>query len=530
MSQVQDDIDLAALARPVERIEPPRRGWLRIVLPLAILAAFAFVLRGALVELLRPRPEVSVVRPVRIEGPVEGAPARAASAGTGSIAVQAAGWVEPDPFATFAPALSGGVLLEVLVQESDAVRAGDPVARLVSDDAALARDRAAADVAGAEGALRIAEARARIASERYDAALEVTEMARSAEARRLGAAAEAEHRVAAVAEGEALVDLAESEVVVQQELDAAGAAGARQVELAEAALEVARAKLGSLRADLARVRASAEAAAATADRATRDLELRFVDRLERDVSEAEVVRAAGELERARAELATAELWLERTTVVAPVDGVVLERLATEGENLGVGAPVCSLFDPRHLRVRVDVPQSDLEALFVGQAAEILVDARGGRPYRGEVLRIVQRADIQKVTMEAQVTILEADGLVRPDMLAQVRFFDQRADGGAAADGSGRAADPTRLRIAIERRLVTDGGVWVFDPVAGVARHRTLELGSVLPGEVERVEVLAGLNLTDKVIARGRDALGNTHEPDAAIPVRVVEDETQGELQ
>ncbi|QDV07868.1 Macrolide export protein MacA [Planctomycetes bacterium Poly30] len=514
MSLVDGNVDLAALSRGASGVEPPRRSWLRIVVPLVILGAFAWVLRDSLGELWRERPIVTVIRPVRLEGqpPFEGG--RVPSTERRQLAVQAAGWVEPDPFPTLVPALAGGVVLEVLVQESDVVEVGDVVARLVADDARLAHAEAAARVEERRAALALAQVREAVAAESFDAAIGVTEAASTARADRAGREAEAKLREASLREGEARISLAESEVLVQRELDAAGASGARQVEIAEAELEVARAKRSTLEAQLELARSAALVARARDERAQADLRLRFEDRLARDESAAAVRLAAAELARAEAELATAALALDRTDVVASTAGVVLERIASDGETLAPGAAVASVFSPEKLRVRVDVPQGDIEKVRVGQTAEVLADARPGRPYRGEVIRIVERADIQKVTLEAQVRVLDADGILRPDMLTQVRFFTEGAKvSGQGSEGAASEPMGTRsvaLRLALPARVLDGEAVWLFDPVTKEARRAAIQVGGrVQPSGVEGGdwrEVLSGVNLTDKVIDGGRTAL------------------------
>lgn len=487
MSQVRSDVDLSALARG-EELAAPRRRWLRVVLPLAILLAFGAILLASLGELFATRVEVAVVRPRAVQG------AEAASVRAGRVAVQAAGWLEPDPFLIHVAALTPGVLQEVHVQESDVVQAGDVLASLVPDDARIARDAAAAALAQARADRASAEARARIADERFDAALEVTEALAVAVAVLDGKHAEAAHRAAAVEQGEARLELARDELVVQQALEAEGASGPRQVEIATARVREERGGLAVLEADAALAAAEAEQAEAALARARADVELRFADRLERDLAAAAVERTAADVARAAADLAAAELALERCSVRAPVGGVVLERLTVPGMVLAVqtqGHAVCSLYDPAALRVRVDVPLADVEKLFVGQRAEVAVGSRPGRPYAGEVIRVAQLADIQKVTLEAQVRIEDGDALLRPDMLAQVRFL-----GGAAAPPE--SADlPAVLLVPAE--LVRGDALWVLDASGTRAEQRRVELGNARGGDVE---VLAGLNLTDKLIDTG----------------------------
>ena len=160
------------------------------------------------------------------------------------------------------------------------------------------------------------------------------------------------------------------------------------------------------------------------------------------MAEAEVRHnRSGVAGKARATLEDAELRLSRMEVRSPVDGVVLERLTLPGMVLSVaqsGHEICSLYDPEQLRVRVDVPQPEVGRVFVGQRAEIECEARRRQPYEGEVIRVVQKANLSKVTLEVHVRILDPDDLARPEMLAQVRFFgsDEAAsevDSAAAAE-------------------------------------------------------------------------------------------------
>jgi RND family efflux transporter MFP subunit len=202
---------------------------------------------------------------------------------------------------------------------------------------------------------------------------------------------------------------------------------------------------------------------------------------------------------AEARLAEARLELERMVVRSPLRGVVLERLTVPGMVLDLnrtGHEVCSLYDPASLRVRVDVPQDDVDRLFVGQRARIVTNARSDRPYSGQVIRLVQLADIQKVTLEVQVRIEDGDELLRPDMLAQVQFFGNAEPAVAGTSNTSRV-------FLIPARLVDDGAVWVLDPTRNVAVRRAVELGAERGDEVE---VLAHLDATTKVLDAGTNTL------------------------
>ncbi len=59
----------------------------------------------------------------------------------GAVTVQAAGWLEADPYKSYVTALTDGIVREVLVLEGETVRAGQVVARLVDEDSSLAVQR-----------------------------------------------------------------------------------------------------------------------------------------------------------------------------------------------------------------------------------------------------------------------------------------------------------------------------------------------------------------------------------------------------
>jgi multidrug efflux pump subunit AcrA (membrane-fusion protein) len=198
-------------------------------------------------------------------------------------------------------------------------------------------------------------------------------------------------------------------------------------------------------------------------------------------------------------------------VRAPAAGVVLERLVAPGADVGArDAALVTLYDPRSVRVRVDVPQGDVADLFVGQAVRVESDARRGEPYAGEVVRIVRQADINKVTLQAHVRLADPADLLRPEMLVQARFLGraEAAPGAGAGPDEGRGAGATATArgaaVRIPADVVQDGGrVWVLDPVDGRVRPRDVTLGERLD---DGVLVLDGLNLSDKVVASRLDEL------------------------
>src|SRR5262249_55232406 len=118
--------------------EPARRRHLvsRYLLPGAVLLGFTTLAGWAARDSLLPSRPVTVV-PVLTT--------RAETGQEGQPLFQAAGWIEPRPTPILVSALTEGVVDELLVVEGQAVKAGEPVARLIGADARLAFATAEAD-------------------------------------------------------------------------------------------------------------------------------------------------------------------------------------------------------------------------------------------------------------------------------------------------------------------------------------------------------------------------------------------------
>lgn len=495
MTDVKPNVDLRPLTREREAPRRPRR-FLKFVIPLAILAAFGAILATSFRDLFEKTVDVTTIRPK----PATDESGNAVAAG--NIALQAAGWVEPEPFPIRVSALASGVVKEMVVREADHVNAGDPIARLIDEDARLFLEKA-------EGALGEANAereRARVedefAKKSFDAALAVDENAAAMRALADGRIAESRHRAQAVAGGESDLKVADEELEIQRRLAKEGAAGPRAVELAAAKVRSAAAALEILKANAALAASQAQEAETRAYRAKRDQELRLDEKLRVAAARAALASADAKVRTADAVRKEAALRLERMTIRSPAAGIVMERVAAPGVVLHADDPdhstACLLFDPASLRIRVDVSQTDIAKVSVGQKTEIQSQARRQNPYRGEVLRIVERADIQKVTLQVHVRVLEGDALLRPEMLCHVRFL---GEGAPASAPTGRAPAPGLLVPA--RVLVNDKFVWTLDPETARARKRLVEVGS---RSGEWVLIRSGLNITDKVIDLGRDQL------------------------
>jgi ABC exporter DevB family membrane fusion protein len=107
--------------------------------------------------------------------------------------------------------------------------------------------------------------------------------------------------------------------------------------------------------------------------------------------EEDIAAAQAALELANAQLAEAEARYEKTLIRSPIQGVILRKHHRSGESVSnsstVPDPIVTIGDNTVLRVRVDVDETEVAKVKVGQAAYVTADAYGSRTFPGHVIRV-----------------------------------------------------------------------------------------------------------------------------------------------
>lgn len=455
---------------------PKRRQWLLLAAVVALLAGLTL---WPALDTLRPVRDVRVAAVLPVQAPRVASPADApADPAVGAPTtpavrtVQAPGWVEPDPFYIAVSALTDGVVESMHVLEGQSVEEGQVIAELVPDDAALALRQAEARVATAEAQLARARADLAAAQTDWDEPVERERSVAVAGAALAEAEAELASLPSRVREAEAVLARLNEEMERIVRAFGSGAATERerlvaeyQVASQDAALEAIRLERPLLEAKVDRLKAEATAA-------ERAAALRVTEKQALDAAVARVADAEAMLAQMQARRAEAQLRMDRMTIRAPMDGLVLRRLKAPGDKVLFGmdsehsAHLVHLYDPAKLQVRVDVPLADASQVYIGQRCEVVVDVLPDEVFAGEVTRITHEADLQKNTLQIKVRVIDPSPLLKPEMLARVRFL-----GGAPGDGGFRNAAPTRHRIQADQARVRVPEDCLDGQRVWVVRHR-----------------------------------------------------------
>ncbi len=130
-------------------------------------------------------------------------------------------------------------------------------------------------------------------------------------------------------------------------------------------------------------------------------------RADRDAANAHLNSAQQQLAQAAAAYEEAQNSLEKTTLVSPIDGTVIELSREVGERVR-GSDfsedvVMTIAALAAMEVKIEVGEHEVVYLRAGQKAEIQVDALEGQTFEGTVVEIAQKALIKQPGTEAEVT-------------------------------------------------------------------------------------------------------------------------------
>jgi HlyD family secretion protein len=128
--------------------------------------------------------------------------------------------------------------------------------------------------------------------------------------------------------------------------------------------------------------------------ATRAVAQDIVDRSEHDLSGA----------AARKETAAATAWrlgtvVNKTRITAPIDGVIVARLAEAGQTVSQGAELVTLCDLGRTRVEAEVDEYDALRVALGAEATIKVEGSEGRVWKGKVEEVPDRVTGRRIKPE-----------------------------------------------------------------------------------------------------------------------------------
>ena len=150
-------------------------------------------------------------------------------------------------------------------------------------------------------------------------------------------------------------------------------------------------------------------------------------------AKAQIEADQSNLESARALLNQAQVNLDYTTIISPIDGTVISRNVDVGQTVAASFQAPTLFviarDLRHMQVDTNVGEADVGRLYAGMTATFTVDAFPNHEFTGKLRQIRNAAQTLQnvVTYDGVIDVENPDLLLRPGMTANISFVAAQKD-------------------------------------------------------------------------------------------------------
>lgn len=191
----------------------------------------------------------------------------------------------------------------------------------------------------------------------------------------------------------------------------------------------------------------------------------------------------------QANLALAQARLEKTTLTAPLSGVVGLRTISTGAYVTPGQRLVDVVDVDTLKVDFRVPELEAAQIKVGQHIVVNADAVPGASFDGQIYAIDPIVDVNGRAIRLRAQVANPDRKLAPGFFARIRIVVERRENAVLVPES--AVFPLA------------GKTLVYRVVNGKALQTEVTLGLRRPGEVE---VRRGLASGDTVVKAGQQRL------------------------
>jgi len=190
------------------------------------------------------------------------------------------------------------------------------------------------------------------------------------------------------------------------------------------------------------------------------------------------------------------------TVNAPMDGLILQKLSQEGAYVDEGTNIFQLADLSSVWAEVNVPESYIRFIRLGQSIPIHTEAYPTEHFVGNVILISPIEDQTSRTIRVRLSLRNPGYKLRPQMTFSATL----------SSDMGRSLAVPQSAIV---RMGTGDYVWVVDSGNMFTRH-TVTLGVLSPDNY--YQVVSGLTLGDRVAANGSFLVDAEHELSKSNPM------------
>jgi RND family efflux transporter MFP subunit len=250
-------------------------------------------------------------------------------------------------------------------------------------------------------------------------------------------------------------------------------------------------KKGSLLVQLDNELLKTDVAKAKANSEQEKLDLdRLKKLLPKNIStEEEVAQARTILNLALAEEKRQRTRLKRTSIKAPIDGLITERFYEPGDQLANLSHIHTIIDPSSLQLKASIAERWIPLIKKNQDVALTIDALGDRNFSAKIVRIHPTINAQTHKGVIEIRLDPAPENAKVGQFARASIALKSID---------------RLIVPVHAIHFEPEGAFVYRIVKNENNETVVEKVSFEQGQQfgEVTEVLSGLEAGDRIVSRG----------------------------
>ncbi len=404
------------------------------------------------------------------------------------VEIKASGTVEPIYSVNVSPK-NPGRLAKLLVEQGSIVKAGQPLAVMENQELFAEGAEAEARVQSAMALLKEADIKLQGDIQVYSAKL----------AQAIAKIEEAKQRIPSQfaqteskrLEIESRLKLAETQVERNKKLMEEGAISQDRFDQIANEYFTTKANLQEINQKLEEIKTTGIPEISRLEAEAGEIKISMEER--KASGKAEIARIQADVRQAKAGLEKAKIRFRETFIVAPFDGVVTQKYATEGSfvtpttsasNTASATSSSIIALAKGLEVIAKVPEIDLNQLKIGQPVQIVADAYPDATFQGVVKRIAPEAIIEQnvTSFEVAIAIVTGQEKLLSKMNVEATFL-------------GKALN--NVLVVPTVAIVTqkgETGVMIIDE-NNKPKFKPVSIGMTIE---DKTQILSGLSLGEKV--------------------------------
>jgi membrane fusion protein, multidrug efflux system len=195
---------------------------------------------------------------------------------------------------------------------------------------------------------------------------------------------------------------------------------------------------------------------------------------------------------AKTAVENARLQLDKTRIIAPIDGVIVDLLYyTQGTQIEAGLTIVKIMDYQNMYMEVQLPEKYIADIKTGQTVKLTNYTLPEDTIVGSITQLSPAINADTRTFKGNISINNPNYLLRPGMFVKADIIINHKDSVIVI--------PKSIILSRQR------GKTVFIVDRGVAAERIIETGLE---NLTDIEVTRGLIKNDRVVTGGFETLSN----------------------